>query len=84
MATSMYKRVTSHGSISVPVALRREMGVQPGDTMEIKLNDDNTIAILPYQARCIFCAAQEDIKVYRNRGVCPECFKTLQGKMEGK
>ncbi len=78
MAKSMYKKVASHGSINVPVAYRREMGVQPGDGMEIELKDDNSILIKAYQPRCSFCGSKDNVSEYRNRGICTECITAIQ------
>ena len=78
MAKSMYKKVASHGSINVPVAYRREIGVQPGDGMEIELQDDNSILIKAYQPRCSFCGSKDNVTEYRNRGICPVCRTAIQ------
>ena len=34
-----YKKVSSHGSINIPIVMRREIGIQGGDPMEVSLND---------------------------------------------
>ena len=31
--STAYKKMTSHGSISIPVAMRRELGIEPKDPM---------------------------------------------------
>ena len=33
--STAYKKMTSHGSISIPVAMRRELGIEPKDPMTI-------------------------------------------------
>lgn len=30
-----YKKLTSHGAISIPVAMRRDIGLQGGDPMQV-------------------------------------------------
>ena len=36
-----YKKITSHGSISIPVAMRRDIGLQGGDPMEVSQSGGN-------------------------------------------
>lgn len=42
-----YKKMTSHGSISIPVAMRRELGIEPRDPMVVEEhqgeNQDKTV-----------------------------------------
>ena len=34
--STAYKKMTSHGSISIPVAMRRELGIEPKDPMVVE------------------------------------------------
>lgn len=69
-----YKKVSSHGSICIPVAMRREMGLQGGDPMEVSLND-GTVTVKPYIPRCIFCDTTEAVTVFRGKGICSSCIR---------
>lgn len=77
-----YKKVSSHGSICIPAAMRREMGLQGGDSMEVSL-DNGTVTVKPYIPRCIFCDATEAVTVFRGKGICPECAREAVHIMEG-
>ena len=33
--STAYKKVTSHGSISIPAAMRRDLGIEPKDPMVV-------------------------------------------------
>ena len=48
-----YKKMTSHGSISIPVAMRRELGIEGKDPMIVESNGGR-ITISPYRPRCLF------------------------------
>lgn len=74
---SMYKKMSSHGSISIPVAMRREMGLEPRDPMELKVNGEGEIVIRPYVPRCIFCGGQDDIHKISGRNICTACAKKV-------
>lgn len=77
-----YKKVSSHGSINIPVAMRREMGIQGGDPMEVSLHN-GVVSVRPYMPRCIFCGTAEDVKMVSGKGICPGCAKDVAVLMEG-
>lgn len=67
-----YKKLSSHGSINIPVAMRREIGLQGGDPMEVSL-DRGVVTVKPYTPRCMFCGRTEGVKKLFGKGICPEC-----------
>lgn len=77
-----YKKLTSHGSISIPVAMRREIGLQGGDPMEVSQEGDN-IVIKAYTPRCIFCGNTEKVIKIDGKGICPMCAKKAQLMIKG-
>ena len=80
---SNYKKLSSHGSINIPVAMRREIGIQGGDPMEVSL-DNGAVMVKPYTPRCIFCETTEHVRMLFGKGVCPDCAsKALQVMEEG-
>ena len=58
--STAYKKMTSHGSISIPVAMRRELGIEPKDPMIVE-EHQGEIRIKPYTLRCNFCGTTEDV-----------------------
>lgn len=76
-----YKKVTSHGSISIPVAMRRGLGIEPHDPMEVE-EHGGEIRIRPYIPRCVFCGAVEGVVRLRGKGVCGECAAGAYGKVK--
>ena len=76
--STAYKKMTSHGSISIPVAMRRELGIKPRDAVEVCAEKDGTIVIRPYQPRCIFCGTTENVTLMKGRGICRECMEEIK------
>ncbi len=77
-----YKKVSSHGSINIPVAMRREIGIQAGDPMEVSLNN-GMVTVKPYMPRCIFCGSTGNVRKMLGKGICPECAAKAVQAMEG-
>ena len=40
-----YSKVTRHGQITLPATVRKELGVEEGDLMEIEVVDDRAVLI---------------------------------------
>ena len=70
--STAYKKMTSHGSISIPVAMRRELGIEPKDPMIVE-EHQGEIRIKPYTLRCNFCGTTEDVHEFHGKGICEAC-----------
>lgn len=81
---TVYKKLSSHGSISIPVAMRRAMGIEPKDPMEVTVNEDNEIVIKPYVLRCNFCGETEGVVSIRGKGMCRNCNNEIMKRLEGE
>lgn len=67
-----YKKMTSHGSVSIPVAMRRSLGLEPKDALEVS-EKDGAVVIRPYNLRCIFCGTDEIAGKMYGKGLCRSC-----------
>lgn len=68
-----YKKISSHGSINIPAAMRREIGIQVGDPMEVSL-EGSMVTVKPYRPRCIFCGTDEGVDwMIHGKYVCGNC-----------
>lgn len=76
-----YKKLSSHGSISIPVDMRREIGIQGGDPMEVSLEADK-ITVKPYTPRCIFCESTDNVKTLYGKGICADCAEKVLDKLK--
>ena len=72
-----YKRITSKGGVNIPVKLRRSMGIEPRDAIELEVNDRNELVIRAYQARCIYCGSEEIHLKKNGKGGCRACADQL-------
>lgn len=68
-----YKKLTNHGSINIPVAMRREIGLEGGDPMEVS-REGGEIVIRQYLPRCVFCGEREEVKEFYARHICSACI----------
>ena len=72
-----YKRITSSGSVNIPVGIRRAMGIQCQDAMELEVTEKNELIVRPYQIRCIFCGNLDVMSTWKGKGICKPCLAEI-------
>lgn len=77
-----YKKMTSHGSISIPVAMRRELGIEARDPMVVE-QAGGRITISPYTPRCSFCGTTEGVHEFHGKGICTGCVREAAERLGG-
>ena len=75
---TLSKRTGSKGGITIPAVLRREMGLEPGDAVDISLTDENEITVKPHVPRCAFCGSDDTVKQVHGKGICKECRRAVE------
>jgi len=76
-ATGMIRSLDQLGRIVIPIELRRVLDIEIGDGLEF-YSDDKAIVLKKYEPACIFCDNAKDIKVYKGKNVCAECYSQLK------
>ena len=76
-ATGIVRKVDELGRIVLPVELRRTLGIEIKDPIEIYVEEDNII-LRKHDPACLFCGSTKDIKSYRGKNICAGCAKDIQ------
>lgn len=74
-----FKKISKSGSIGIPVSLRREYGINQGDSFEISVNDKGNIILNRHVTRCMFCDSTENVTIFKSKPVCNKCREELRG-----
>ena len=77
----MARKVDDLGRIVLPVEMRRQFGIRPGDEMQISV-DGGSIQLRKIEVHCVFCDEESDLRPYRNKLVCGSCTAGLQAGEE--
>lgn len=75
-STGIVRKVDELGRIVIPIELRRTLGIEEKDGLEI-FTDNDRIILRKYEASCIFCGSREEIADYSGKKVCKECLSTM-------
>lgn len=80
MNNTFNKKLGKSGAVTLPAALRRDLGLQEGERFSISVNGDGTIHLKRVQGECIFCKADSNLIVHAGRYVCTDCTQAMSAK----
>ncbi len=76
-ATGVVRKVDELGRIVIPIELRRTMGIEEKDALEIYV-DSEKIILKKYEPACIFCGNAEDVTNYKGKNICTSCMGDIR------
>lgn len=76
-STGIVRKVDELGRVVIPIELRRTLGIDRKDALEIYVDDEHII-LKKYEPACIFCDNAKDILTYKGKNICKECLAELR------
>ena len=76
-STGIVRKVDELGRIVLPIELRRTLGINEKDALEIYV-DENTVMLKKYEPACICCGSADGIEVYKGKNICEHCRAELE------
>lgn len=78
-STGIVRKVDELGRVVVPIELRRTLGIEEKDPLEIYVDGDSII-LKKYQPSCVFCGDAEGTVHFKEKLVCGSCRAELAGR----
>lgn len=75
-ATGIVRKVDELGRVVLPIELRRTLGMEVNDPLEIFV-DGNQIILKKYKLGCTFCDNVDGISVIKGKPICSTCLKEI-------
>lgn len=75
-STGVVRKVDELGRIVIPIELRRTMGIEEKDALEIYV-DNEKIILKKYEPACIFCGNAENVVNYKGKNLCKLCLDEI-------
>ncbi|MFR7907882.1 MAG: AbrB/MazE/SpoVT family DNA-binding domain-containing protein [Oscillospiraceae bacterium] len=72
------KKLTSKAGITIPKALRADLGWQPNMAVDLAPQEDGSLIIRPHIDLCRFCGTHENVHKYKDVCVCSECSEKMK------
>lgn len=76
-STGIVRKMDTLGRVVIPIELRRTLGIDVKDSIEIFVDKD-TIILKKYNPSCSFCDNATDLVQYNGKNICKECLKKIK------
>ena len=76
-ATGIVRPVDPLGRVVIPVELRRNLGINTDDSLEVFVDRD-FIMLKKYEPACIFCGNAKDVQNIHGKNICRTCLDELK------
>lgn len=79
-STGIVRKVDELGRVVIPIELRRTLGIDIKDALEI-YTEENTIILKKYTPDCILCGNNDNHLVnFKGKMICKSCLKDLKNQ----
>ena len=78
-STGMVRHLDELGRIVLPMELRRTLGINKRDPLEIFVDKD-MIILRKYQPSCIFCGNDTGVITFKENLICSDCVTSITNK----
>jgi len=75
-STGIVRKVDELGRVVIPIELRRTLGIDEKDALEIYV-DSEKIIFKKYEPACVFCGNADQVIRFKNKNVCKECATSM-------
>jgi len=75
-ATGIVRKVDELGRVVIPIELRRTLGIEIKDSLEI-YTDGEGIIFKKYTPACIFCGEANNTYNVKGKLICEKCLKEI-------
>lgn len=80
-ATGIVRKVDELGRVVIPMELRKTMGIDIKDPLEIFVEEE-TIILKKYEPACIFCGNAKDTVTFGGRVLCRKCIDAVKDELK--
>ena len=79
-STGIVRKVDELGRIVLPIELRRTLGIEEKDRIEIFVDGDSVI-LRKYQPGCVLCGNANDLILYKGKTICQDCVRNMNAQI---
>ncbi|MGL5438812.1 MAG: AbrB/MazE/SpoVT family DNA-binding domain-containing protein [Filifactoraceae bacterium] len=71
------RKISKSGTITVPSNLRRQLGIEAREKIELSVTDDGKIIVERTIGHCIFCGSDQELSKMKKHYICKECLSEV-------
>lgn len=72
-STGIVRKVDDLGRVVIPVELRKTLGIDKKDALEIYV-EGKSVILKKYEPTCAFCGSSEDTITFKDKIICKSCL----------
>lgn len=76
-STGIVRQLDSLGRIVIPIELRRKIGIEIRDYVEI-YTENNCAILKKYETSCIYCGNTHNLLDFHGHHICDKCIKEIK------
>lgn len=76
-STGIVRKVDELGRVVLPIELRRTLDIDIKDSLEIYVENDSII-LKKYEPSCIFCGSSENVREFKGKNICSNCYEEMR------
>ena len=76
-STGIVRKIDELGRIVIPMELRRTLGLETGDALEI-YTEGTSIILKKYEPSCVFCGEAKGTVNFKGKIICEQCKQELE------
>ena len=76
-STGVTRQIDELGRFVLPIGIRRSLGINEKDYLEI-FTDEDKIILKKYEPACIFCGEADQVILYEEKRICRACLEKLK------
>jgi len=78
--TDIIKQIDEYGKIGIPKKIRKIMGVNAKDKIEVYVKG-NKIIFQKYEPTCVFCGESNNTFDYKGKVICNTCLDIIKSEV---
>ena len=79
-STGIVRKVDELGRIVIPIELRRNLGIEIKDSLEV-FTESDTIILKKYEPLCLLCGSSINLQIINNKKICSTCITKAYEKL---
>ncbi len=76
-STGVVRKIDELGRIVLPIEIRKNLGIENKDAVEIFIEKDKII-LKKYEPACLFCGNAEGVTSFDGKLICRRCIEKIK------
>ncbi len=76
--TGMTRPIDNLGRVVIPSEIRKNLGLETGDKLEIIVEKDATLKLKKFHVSCAFCGSENTRFQFHEKLLCEDCYLRIK------